>query len=148
MPQDLPPTGGYEPVQYKVNKPPLSLHQNPETAATPLQSTHTHAHAQKANTQVFPLPAQHSGPGSPPHLLSPGDGYHRNVRLLQGRAGDQRAKVRLKSFSKTPHRGVGVFLPQKVRSESVHFYFDIFISFEEKLMSLNPVGEGFPGRWG
>ena len=66
MAQDLPPQGGYEPVQYKVSSQILSI---PKTSAL-------------GKGLIIPS-AQPPRPRSPPGLLSCGRCCHHELRLVQ-----------------------------------------------------------------
>ena len=89
MPQDLPPSGGYEPVQYKVSPPLIrSANRQPTTKLT--QSPPT-AQPSRARVPPFILPLRH--------------GHHLHLWTLQDRPRDQRAQVRhrlLQPFHQVP----------------------------------------------
>ena len=110
MPQDLPPTGGYEPIQYKVRLFPSytnPYHRNISNQWLP--NAHSPSPTSSLKTQPIPIflrcsrtltlhpptsTAQPPRPRLPPLILPLRHGRHHGLWLLQSGQGDSRTEVR------------------------------------------------------
>lgn len=105
MGQDLPPVGGYEPVQYKVytSLPIVTFQLRHEhislvvTSFTPSLTSTIQAQPPRSRLSTSLLPSRH--------------GRHHDLWVLQGRQGNSRAKVRCRSSNVVSSR---VYIRQRL----------------------------------